>query len=108
MKPRYNVPPQGSWKGRSPIRAGVLAAAAAAVVERFPNVEPSADAPLPERPNQMSFGEQVVEAMGEYIEAKIDYAEARRGVNAAYASHDTVTKSGERLQALLDKVRFAL
>ena len=61
-----------------------------------------------ERPNQMSFGEQVVEAIGEHIDARISYAETRRGPNAEYANSDEVNKTAERLQALLDKVRFAL
>lgn len=79
----------------APTRSGLLAAAAA--------VEAAA-----ERPNQMSFGEQVVEAIGEHIDARISYAHSRLSSGAEWANPDEVTKSGERLQALLDKVRFAL
>lgn len=61
-----------------------------------------------ERPNQMSFGEQVVEALGEYVDAKLDYAEARRGPAAEYANGDPVDRTATRLQELLDRVRFAL
>lgn len=61
-----------------------------------------------ERPNAMSFGEQVVEALGEYVDAKLDYAETRRGPAAEYANPDPVDKAATRLQGLLDKVRFAL
>lgn len=65
-------------------------------------------APLGERPNQMSFGEQVVEALGEYVDAKDDYARARRGVGGEFANPDHVDKAATRLQGLLDKVKFAL
>lgn len=61
-----------------------------------------------ERPNSMSFGEQVVEALGEYVDAKLDYAESRRGPAAEYANPDHVDKAATRLQGLLDKVKFAL
>lgn len=61
-----------------------------------------------ERPNQMSFGEQVVEALGEYVDAKDDYARARRSVGGEFANPDHVDKAATRLQSLLDKVKFAL
>lgn len=73
---------------------------------RQPSTPPEASAP--ERPNQMSFAEQFMEALGEHIDARISYAETRRGPNAEYANSDEVNKTGERLQGLLDKVRFAL
>ncbi len=61
-----------------------------------------------ERPNQMSFGEQVVEALNEHIDARCSYNETRRGANAEYANPDEMNKTEARLQALLDKVRFTL
>lgn len=61
-----------------------------------------------ERPNVMSFGEQVVEALGEYVDAKDDYARARRSVGGEFANPDHVDKAATRLQELLDKVKFAL
>lgn len=60
-----------------------------------------------ERPNTMSFGEQVVEALGEYVDAKLDFAETRRGPAAEYANPDPVDKAATRLQGLLDKVKLA-
>lgn len=63
---------------------------------------------MPERPNQMSFGEQVVEAIGEHIDARISYAHSRLSSGAEWANADEVEKTGARLQTLLDKVRFAL
>lgn len=62
----------------------------------------------PPRPNVMSFGEQVVEALGEFVDAKLDYARARRAVGGEFANGDDVDKTATRLQELLDKVRFAL
>lgn len=64
--------------------------------------------PAVERPNKMSFAEQFMEALGEHIDARISYAETRRGPNAEYANSDEVNKTGERLEALVNKVRFAL
>lgn len=56
------------------------------------------------QPAEMTFGEQVVEALGEYVDAKLDYAEARRGPAAEYANPDPVDKAAQRLQAVLNKV----
>lgn len=82
-----------------------------------PSFFPASDGPHPwqrdasaswamatEQPYQMTFGEQVVEALGEFVEAKIDYERSRQGPNAEYANPDNVNKTGERLQTLLDKV----
>lgn len=92
VKPRYPVPPR-TPVGPHPWQRDESASFAATT---------------PERPNQMSFGEKVVEAIGEFVDAKINYAETRRGQNSEWANADEVTKTGEKLQTLLDKVRFAL
>jgi hypothetical protein len=65
-------------------------------------------ATTPERPNQMSFAEQFIEALNEHIDARVSYNESRRGPNAEYANPDEMNKTEARLQGLLDKVRFAL
>lgn len=59
----------------------------------------------PERPNVMSFGEQVVEALDAFVEAKLDYDRSRHGSNAEYANPEHVSRTGNALQELLDKVR---
>lgn len=62
----------------------------------------------PERPNKMSFAEQFMEALNAHIDAKISYAESRRGRNAEWANPDDMNKTEATLQGLLEKVRFAL
>lgn len=61
-----------------------------------------------EQPAKMSFADEVVEAVGELVDAKIDYAETRRGPAAECANRDPVYKAEARLTALLAKVRFAI
>lgn len=53
---------------------------------------------------RMSLGEQVVEAVGAYIEAKIDYARARRSVGGEYANARDVERTATELQELIDRV----
>lgn len=77
-----------------PVRSGLLALA---------NAEAA-----PERPNQMSFAEQFVEALNEHIDARCSYNESRRGANAEYTNPDEMNKTEARLQGLVEKVRFAL
>lgn len=60
-----------------------------------------------ERAAKMSFAEEVVEAIGELVEAKLDYAETRRGPGAEFANHDPVYRAEERLQGLLSRVKFS-
>lgn len=54
---------------------------------------------------RMSFGEAVVEALGEFVDAKLDYDRTRQGPSAEYANSDPVSKAAERLQQLLDASR---
>lgn len=57
----------------------------------------------PERPNAMSFGEQFVELLGEFVDAREQYAHSRRQIGGEYANSDDMNKAGDALQALLDK-----
>lgn len=59
-------------------------------------------------PEPQPFAEQFMEALGEHIDARISYAETRRGPNAEYANNDDVVRSGLRLEGLLNKVRISL
>lgn len=56
-----------------------------------------------ERPNAMSFGEQFVELLGEFVDAREQYAHSRRGVGGEYANADDMNKAGDALQKLLDR-----
>lgn len=55
-------------------------------------------------PVQASFAEQLAEAIGELVEAKIDYALARVAVGAEWASSELVNKADARLTTLLGRV----
>lgn len=55
------------------------------------------------RPNVMTFGEQFVELLGEFVDAREQYAHARRHVGGEYANSDDMDKAGNALQAFLDK-----
>lgn len=59
------------------------------------------DAPAPVQP---TFAEQLAEAIGELVEAKIDYALARVAVGAEWASSELVNKADARLTTLLGRV----
>lgn len=55
-------------------------------------------------PVQPTFAEQLSEAIGELVEAKIDYALARVAVGAEWASSELVNKADARLTTLLGRV----
>lgn len=51
-----------------------------------------------------TFAEQVVEAIDELVEAKIDYSNSRRSIGGEYANGDEVSKAQDKLVALLGRV----
>lgn len=51
----------------------------------------------------MSYGEEVVEALSEFIDAKISYANAYRSVGGEWANTDPVNKAADVLTKLLDR-----
>lgn len=53
--------------------------------------------------NAMTFGEQFVEALGEFVDAREQYAHTRRGIGGEYANSDDMNKAADRLQALIDR-----
>ena len=53
--------------------------------------------------NTMSYGEQVVEALDEYVDAKIRYDFSRRVSGEDYANPKPVSKAREALTKLLDR-----
>lgn len=57
----------------------------------------------PTERNVMSFGEQFVELLGEFVDAREQYAHSRRGVGGEYANSDDVNKAADALQKLLDR-----
>lgn len=46
----------------------------------------------------------LMDALGDYIDARISYAETRRGPAAEYASTDEIDKSAKHLEKALDDV----
>lgn len=83
-----------------PSRLGLLAAAAAVAGTRF---EVAGAGELP-RPVQPTFAEQLAEAIGELVDAKVNYALARRDIGAEWANIQDVSKADARLTTLLGKV----
>lgn len=53
--------------------------------------------------NAMSYGEQVVEALGEFVDAKISYAQAYQSVGGEWTNPEPVNKAADRLTKLLDR-----
>lgn len=87
---------------RAPTREGLLNAAAH--VERDAAARhPALCGPDGETINAMSYGEQVVEALGEYMDAKINYAQAYQSVGAEWANPEPVSKAADVLTRLLDR-----
>ncbi len=52
----------------------------------------------------MTFAEQVVEAIDELVEAKIDYAYTRRHIGGEFANADAVDRAQAKLTTLLGRV----
>lgn len=64
-----------------------------------------APAAAPEPEPEVSFAERLVDAISELIDAKLEYAEARRSQAAEYASSKQVHSAAVRIEELLHDVR---